>query len=104
MSAMSTAERLRHATALWHAYLTTFGQRFDLAQFLRDPALEREVIDGAFASGDQKMIGLAQEWLRGTGQAVPAAVASRVMPAALAPGAVAPTGSAKPSRYLRGVR
>jgi hypothetical protein len=104
MSVMSTGERLRRATALWHAYLTTFGQRFDLAQFIKDPELERQVIEGALASGDQKMIGLAQEWLRDTGQAVPV-VASRVMSAAPAAKNVpAAPETAKPPRYLRGVR
>ena len=29
-------------------------------------------MDGALASGDAKLIALAQEWLRDTGQAVPA--------------------------------
>lgn len=105
MSVMnSTSDRLRRATALWHAYLTAFGQRFDLAQFLKDPLLERQVIDGALASGDQKLIGLAQEWLRDTGQAVPAVVAARVMPAAPAPSEPAPAEPPKPARYLRGVR
>lgn len=104
MSVMnSTAERLRRATGLWHAYLTAFGQRFDLAQFLKDAALERQVIDGALASGDQKLIGLAQDWLRDTGQA-PAVVATRVMTAAPAPASAAPAEPAKPARYLRGVR
>ena len=102
----STADRLRRATQLWHAYLSSTGLRFELAQFLRDPALEQQVIDGALASGDQKLIALAQDWLRDTGQAVPAVVASRVVPAAsvAAPGAQPPAEGAKPSRYLRGVR
>ena len=105
MSVMnSTSDRLRRATALWHAYLTAFGQRFELAQFLKDPVLERQVIDGSLASGDQKLIGLAQEWLRDTGQAVPAVVAARVMPAAPTPSAAPPTDPPKPARYLRGVR
>ena len=30
------------------------------------------MLDGALASGDQKLIALAQDWLRDTGQAVPA--------------------------------
>ena len=109
MSVMnSTAERLRRATALWHAYLTTTGQRFELAQFLKDPELEKQVIAGALAHGDPKLVTLAQDWLRDTGQAVPSVVASRVMPAA---GATAAAGTApaaaeapKPNRYLRGVR
>ena len=105
MSVMnSTGERLRRATALWHAYLAAFGQRFELAQFLKDAALERQVIDGALASGDQKLIGLAQEWLRDTGQGVPAVVAARVMAPASAPAAAPAAEPAKPARYLRGVR
>jgi len=104
MSAMnSTGDRLRRATQLWHAYLATAGVRFDLAQFLKDPALEKQVLDGALASGDQKLIALAQDWLRDTGQAVPAVVASRVMPSAPAAPAV-PEAPAKSARYLRGVR
>jgi len=99
----STGERLRRATALWHAYLTVTGQRFELAQFLKDPAVEKQAIDAALASGDQKLIGLAQEWLLGTGQAAPPVVAARVMPQG-APANLAPAEAAKPSRYLRGVR
>jgi len=103
----STAERLRRATALWHAYLTIAGQRFELAMFLKDPELEKQVIAGALAHGDPKLVTLAQEWLRDTGQAVPAVVASRVMQAA-APVATAtpgaPADAPKPGRYLRGVR
>ena len=71
----STGDRLRRATQLWHAYLAATGQRFELAQFLKDPALEKQVLDGALASGDAKLIALAQDWLRDTGQAVPAAAA-----------------------------
>jgi len=101
----STGDRLRRATQLWHAYLASAGVRFDLAQFLKDPALEKQVLDGALASGDQKLIALAQDWLRDTGQAVPVVVASRVMPAAPAAGTPAPAEApAKPVRYLRGVR
>jgi hypothetical protein len=37
----STSDRLRRATALWHAYLTIAGTRFELAQFLKDPELEK---------------------------------------------------------------
>ena len=102
----STADRLRRATALWHAYLTIAGRRFELAMFLKDPELERQVIAGALAHGDPRLVTLAQEWLRDTGQAVPAVIASRVMqaatPAAAAP--VAPGDPPKPARYLRGVR
>jgi hypothetical protein len=100
----STAERLRRANALWHAYLTATGQRFDLATFLKEPGLESQTIELALASGDQKLVGLAQDWLRDTGQEVPNVVAARVMPAKVAPVNVAPAEAAKPSRYLRGVR
>ncbi len=68
----STGERLRRATQLWHAYLACAGVRFDLAQFLKDASLEKQVMDGALASGDAKLIALAQDWLRDTGQPVPA--------------------------------
>jgi hypothetical protein len=107
MSVMtSTAERLRRATALWHAYLTIAGQRFELSMFLKDPELEKQVIAGALAHGDPRLVTLAQDWLRDTGQAVPAVVASRVMQAGSA--ATVPSGvsteAAKPGRYLRGVR
>jgi hypothetical protein len=102
----STGEKLRRATQLWHAYLATTGQRFELAMFLKDPAIEKQTLDSAMASGDAKLIALAQDWLRDTGQAVPAVIASRVV--APAPGrpatAAAPADAPKPSRYLRGVR
>jgi hypothetical protein len=105
MSVMnSTSDRLRRATALWHAYLTIAATRFELAQFLKDPALEKQVIAGALAHGDPKLATLAQEWLRDTGQAVPAVMASRVVPAASVPSAAPTTEPAKPARYLRGVR
>jgi len=105
MSALnSTGERLRRATQLWHAVLASTGQRFELALFLKDPAVEKHTIDAALASGDQKLIALAQDWLRDTGQAVPAVVASRVVAAAPAAPAAVPAEAAKPSRYLRGVR
>lgn len=100
----STSERLRRATALWHAYLTIAGQRFELALFLKDPELEKQVIAGALAHGDPKLVTLAQDWLRDSGQAVPAVVASRVMPAPSASPANVPADPAKPPRYLRGVR
>ena len=90
----STGERLRRATQLWHAYLAATGLRFELAMFLRDPGLEKQVLDGAMVSGDPKLVALAQDWLRDTGQPVHAVVAAA--PAA----AEAP----KPNRYLRGVR
>ena len=99
----STSEKLRRATALWHAYLTITGQRFELALFLKDRELEKQVISGALAHGDQKLAGLAQEWLRDTGQAVPA-VAARVAPIVPAAASLAPAEASKPSRYLRGVR
>jgi len=102
----STAERLRRATALWHSYLNITGQRFELAMFLKDPGLEKQTIASALASGDQKLMVLAQDWLRDTGQPVPSVVASRVMqPAAVTPTAQGgPDGAPKPARYLRGVR
>jgi hypothetical protein len=101
----STGDRLRRATQLWHAYLSSTGQRFELAQFLQDPALEKLTLDVALASGDPKLVALAQDWLRDTGQAVPAVVASRVMAAAAAPRAAGtPPEAPKPNRYLRGVR
>ena len=101
----STAERLRRANALWHAYLTIAGQRFELAMFLKDPELEKQVIAGALAHGDPKLVTLAQDWLRDTGQAVPSVVASRVVPTATAAAAAsAPADAPKPNRYLRGVR
>jgi hypothetical protein len=102
----STSERLRRATGLWHAYLTVTGQRFELAMFLKDPELEKQIIAGALVHGDPKLAALAQDWLRDTGQAVPAVVASRVLPpsAAQPASANAPAEAAKPSRYLRGVR
>src|SRR5688572_13983361 len=97
----TTGERLRRANQLWHAYLASTGLRFDLAQFLKDPALEKQILESSLASGDPKLAILAQDWLRDTGQAVPAVVASRVTPATTA----APTAEApKPNRYLRGVR
>jgi hypothetical protein len=106
MSALtSTADRLRRATQLWHGYLAGTGQRFELALFLRDPLVEKQTLDVALASGDAKLVALAQEWLRDTGQAVPAVVASRVVPPSPAAPAAAPADPAgKPSRYLRGVR
>lgn len=101
----STGERLRRATALWHAYLAITGNRFDLVQFLKDAAFEKQTLDNALASGDQTLVALAQDWLLGTGQAVPRVVASRVMPPAAVPAADAtPATPNKPARYLRGVR
>ena len=103
MSGMnSPGERLRRANQLWHAYLASVGVRFDLVQFLKDPALERQVLDGCLASGHQKLIALAQDWLRDTGQAAPAVAAARVAP--VAPTAPAPADAPKSARYLRGVR
>ncbi len=98
----STGDRLRRANQLWHAYLTSTGERFDLAQFLKEPALEKQILDAALASGDAKLAGLAKDWLRDTGQAVPAVAASRMIPT---PATAASPGEApKPNRYLRGVR
>jgi hypothetical protein len=106
MSLLNSSERLRRATALWHAYLTITGQRFELAMFLKDPELEKQVIAGALTHGDPKLATLAQDWLRDTGQVAPAGIASRVLPpsSAQAAAANAPAEGAKPSRYLRGVR
>jgi hypothetical protein len=98
----STGDRLRRANQLWHAYLGSTGLRFDLAQFLKDPALQRQVLESSLASGDPKLITLAQDWLRDTGQAVPTVVATRVMATAAA--ASAGAEPPKPNRYLRGVR
>jgi hypothetical protein len=101
----STGERLRRATQLWHATLAATGQRFELAQFLKDPAIERQTLDAALASGDPKLIALAQDWLRDAGQTVPSVVAARVVAAAAAAGPATPSQDGpKPSRYLRGVR
>jgi hypothetical protein len=100
----STGDRLRRATQLWHAFLATTGQRFELATFLKDPAIEKQTLDAALASGDQKLIALAQDWLRDTGQAVPAVVASRVMQSPVAAAPAAAPEAPKPNRYLRGVR
>jgi hypothetical protein len=99
----STGDRLRRATQLWHAFLASTGQRFELATFLKDPAIEKQTLDAALSSGDQKLIALAQDWLRDTGQAVPAVVASRVVQPSAVPAAAAPEAP-KPNRYLRGVR
>jgi hypothetical protein len=101
----STGDRLRRATQLWHAYLAATGRRFELSDFLKDPGLEKQTLDAALASNDAKLIKLAQDWLRDTGQAVPAVVASRVVSsAAVAAPAAAPGEAGKPARYLRGVR
>jgi hypothetical protein len=112
MSIMNNSgERLRRATQLWHAYLASAGVRFDLVQFVKDPALEKQVLEGALASGDPKLCALAQDWLRDSGQAGQAAQAGQpviarspapAVPSSAAPGA--PAESPKPSRYLRGVR
>jgi hypothetical protein len=103
----STGERLRRATQLWHSYLAVTGKRFELADFLKDPALERQALDAALNSGDARLVALAQDWLRDTGQGVPAVVASRVLPPAVSAAAAvssSPAEPPKPTRYLRGVR
>jgi hypothetical protein len=100
----STGDRLRRATQLWHATLAATGQRFELAQFLKDPAIEKRVLDAALASGDQKLVVLAQDWMRDSGQSMPAAADGRVLSNAPAAPAATPADGAKPSRYLRGVR
>ena len=99
----SPGERLRRANQLWHAYLASAKVRFDLVQFLQDPELERQVLNGALASGDPKLVQLAQDWLRDTGQSVPSVVASRVKPAGHA-AVPQHEGPPKAGRYLRGVR
>jgi hypothetical protein len=88
---------------LWHAYLAVTSQRFDLAMFLKDPELEKQIIAGALLHGDSKLAAMAQDWLRDTGQVVPASV-SRAAPASSSQPAAASAEAAKPSRYLRGVR
>ena len=60
------------------------------------------MIAGALAHGDPKLAALAQDWLRDTGQAVPAAASSRA--AAPVNPASAASEQSKPARYLRGVR
>lgn len=93
-----TGERLRRATQLWHAYLAARNERFELAQFVIDAAVEKQVLDAALASGDAKLALLAKEWMRDTGQVVAA-------PAARVPSASpAPAEPPKKQRYLKGVR
>jgi len=105
MSAISsTGDRLRRATQLWHAYLAATGLRFELAQFLKDAALEKQVLDGALVSGDPKLAALASDWLRDTGQPLPAAAARVAPPSQPAAAAATPAEAPKPNRYLRGVR
>ena len=100
----STGERLRRATQLWHAYLAVTGKRFELAQFLKDRgAREADARTAALASGDPKLITLAQDWLRDTrpagarggGRARAASDASRI---------AGEPGAGQAHRYLRGVR
>jgi hypothetical protein len=100
----STGERLRRATQLWHGYLAATGRRFELAQFLKDPLLEKQTLDAALASGDPKLIALALDWLRDSGQPVPTVATARVAPAGPVAAGAPATEAAKPSRYLRGVR
>ncbi len=105
MSALnSTGDRLRRATQLWHAYLSSTGQRFELAMFLKDPALEKQTLEVARASGDRQLIALAQEWLRDTGRPVPDSPAARAVSGTNPTSVPAGADAAKPSRYLRGVR
>ena len=70
----------------------------------RIPALEKQTIDGALARGDPKLVALAQDWLRDTGQAVPAVVALARHAARGAAAAARTPDAPKPARYLRGVR
>jgi hypothetical protein len=101
----SAGDRLRRATQLWHAYLAATGLRFELAQFLKDAAIEKQVLDGALVSGDPRLAALASEWLRDTGRPVPAAAAGQGAPGApAAPATPAGAEAPKPNRYLRGVR
>jgi hypothetical protein len=100
----STGERLRRATQLWHAYLAVNGRRFELAQFLKDAALEKQVIGDSLASADAKLVLLAQDWLRDSGQPVPAVIAARVLPATQPASETSTTEPPKTNRYLRGVR
>jgi hypothetical protein len=102
MSAIgSNGDRLRRATQLWHAYLAATGLRFELAQFLKDAGLEKQVLNGALVSGDAKLVALAQEWLRDTGQPVPADATRGTGSSHAKTVQVDPP---KPNRYLRGVR
>jgi hypothetical protein len=105
MSVLSPAERLRRASQLWHVFLQVTGQRFELAQFVSNAAVERSTIETALASGDRGLIGLAQEWLKDTGQALYVAQAPSASAGSSAAGAkaAAPAVPAAP-RYLRGVR
>jgi hypothetical protein len=97
----SNGDRLRRATQLWHAYLAATGLRFELAQFLKDAGLEKQVLNGALLSGDPKLVALAQDWLRDTGQPVPADATRGAAPAHPKAEQAEPP---KPNRYLRGVR
>jgi hypothetical protein len=96
----STGDRLRRATQLWHCYLAGTGKRFELAQFLRDEALEKQVLASSLASRDPKLVKLAQDWLRDSGRSAPAGGGAAVVSANAAPVGEGP----KPGRYLRGVR
>jgi len=98
----STGDKLRRATQLWHAYLAGMGTRFDLAQFMRDATLEKQVLDGALASGNAKLISLAQDWLREPGQSSSAPAART--PSSTASPVNSPAESPKKQRYLKGVR
>src|SRR5688572_2065215 len=102
MSVLTPAERLRRASQLWHVFLQVTGQRFELAQFVSNAMVERSTIETALASGDRGLIGLAQEWLKDTGQALYVAQAASASAGSSAGGAKA-TAPAAP-RYLRGVR
>ena len=99
----STAERLRRANALWHAYLAIPVSVSNSRRSSGTPELERQTIAGALATAirnwSSARAGLAAR--HGAGSA--AVVAARVTPPAAAP-AAAPAEAAKPSRYLRGVR
>ena len=96
----STGERLRRATQLWHCYLAGTGKRFELAQFLQDEILEKQILDSALASRDPKLVKLAQEWRRDSAPSGPTVGAPVAVPANTA----ASGEGSKPGRYLRGVR
>jgi len=100
----SNGDRLRRATQLWHAYLAVNGKRFELAQFLKDAALEKQVIGDSLASADPKLVALAQDWLRNSGQPAPVGVTARLPPATQPASDVTTTEPPKTNRYLRGVR
>ena len=101
----STADRLRRANQLWHAYLASTGLRFDLAQFLKEPALEKQILDARWPAATRS----SSPWRR-TGCVTPGRPcprwSPRVVPPAAAPAdpACADRSASSRPRYLRGVR